>query len=105
MDRVYGSNYTGGLIGAGGKMKETGTAHWLSPNTGATNSSGFTGLSGGYRGNDGPYYNMGSHVFWWCSTESSSANAYAYGLYYLNNDSGRGPGSKTTGFSVRLIKD
>jgi len=41
--------YLGGKIIAGGKMKETGTAHWTSPNIGATNETGFTALPGGYR--------------------------------------------------------
>ncbi|MFC2134599.1 FISUMP domain-containing protein [Bacteroidota bacterium] len=40
-------NYLGGVDLAGGAMKETGTEHWISPNTGATNSSGFNGLPGG----------------------------------------------------------
>lgn len=45
-------DYLGGEILAGGKLKETGTSHWASPNTGATNESGFTARPGGIRGFD-----------------------------------------------------
>ena len=44
---------------AGGKMKETGTEHWNSPNTDASNESGFTARPGGYRGYNGTFYNVG----------------------------------------------
>ena len=49
------TGFLGGTFVAGGKMKETGTAHWANPNTGATNESGFTGLPGGIRVTTGSY--------------------------------------------------
>ena len=55
----------GGIRIAGGKMKETGTMHWLMPNSNATNSSGFTGLPGGYRYNNGKFFDMGTSGNWW----------------------------------------
>ena len=50
-------------------MKEVGTIHWLSPNTGAMNESGFTALPGGIRTVSGYFQGMGSAGRWWKSTE------------------------------------
>jgi uncharacterized protein (TIGR02145 family) len=63
-------DYLGGYEIAGGKMKETGTMHWQSPNTGATNASGFTALPGGYRSESGGFYEMGNFAQFWSFTEA-----------------------------------
>ena len=95
----------GGETVSGGPMKEDGTSHWFSPNTGATNSSGFTGLPGGYRSSNGTFYVNGSHGYWWSSTEFDAATAWFYNLYYNFAFTGRNLNPKTMGFSVRCIRD
>jgi uncharacterized protein (TIGR02145 family) len=62
---------------AGGKMKST--TGWKSPNTGATNSSGFAGLPGGMRYWYGSFNDIGDIGRWWSSTENSSNNLWAWG--------------------------
>jgi uncharacterized protein (TIGR02145 family) len=97
------TDYLGGEYIAGGKLKETGTIHWLSPNTVATNESGFTGLPGGMRTSDFDY--IGIEGVWWSSTEYDSNYAFHRYIYY---DSGSFTDSffrKEFGFSVRCIKD
>jgi uncharacterized protein (TIGR02145 family) len=100
------STCLGGEPIAGGAMKETGTTHWTSPNTGATNSSGFTGLPGGDRNAYGTFSMVGSIVEWWSSTEAAStADAWASGLYYLDGAVGRSNLNKRFGHSVRCLRD
>ena len=98
-------DYLGGSSVAGGKMKETGTEHWNSPNTGATNESGFTALPGGYRIGNGYYFSMGNYGYFWSSTESSSNFAWYRELGYYHSAVGRHSGSKQIGFSVRCVRD
>ena len=90
-----------GYDSAGGKMKETGTLNWLSPNTGATNESGFNGLPGGFRN---AYYKdfqaFRSTGFFWSSQAGS-----AMGITYLSVDVTHGSMSLANGLSVRCIKD
>ncbi len=97
-------DYLGGESVAGGKMKEIGTIHWDSPNTGATNSSGFTALPGGRRYSNGFLTYLGYIGDWWSSSVHSG-----YPLYRsLNSTSGRSYrdyDSKAYGFSVRCLKD
>ncbi len=99
--------YTVGMRGydEGGKLKEIGTTHWSSPNTGATNLTGFTALPGGGM-NSGSFFSLGSQGLWWTATESSSSSSWARMLNsgtalvgrYNNNQ-------KQLGLSVRCIKD
>ena len=86
----------------GGKMKETGTTHWTSPNTGATNISGFTGLPGGYYLAGFSELNHGG-LFW--SSSSSSSFALNRVLTYSSAIISRFNNDKSIGFSVRCVKD
>ncbi|MBC8214179.1 MAG: fibrobacter succinogenes major paralogous domain-containing protein [Candidatus Marinimicrobia bacterium] len=99
-------DFLGGSSVAGGKMKETGTVHWNSPNTGATNESGFTALPGGYRSYDyGNYNDMGNTGCFWSSTEYDSTNAWTRKLYYYSSEVPRYYYCKKHGISVRLVRD
>jgi len=99
------TDHLGGLSIAGGKMKETGTTHWNSPNTGATNISGFTALAGGRRHATGNFYDNGLNAFFWSSAQYDSSYAWYRYLYYGNGDVPRNGSSKELGFSVRCLKD
>src|SRR5690554_2612480 len=98
------TDYLGGT-GAGGKLKEAGTTHWNSPNTGATNETGFTALPGGSRRYDGPFNYVGSNGFWWSATESGASSVWGRNINYVNSSVGRDHGYKEVGFSVRCVRD
>ncbi|MBU0765556.1 MAG: hypothetical protein KJ607_12040, partial [Bacteroidetes bacterium] len=100
------SSYLGGDGVSGGKIKQTGTANWSSPNTGATNSSGFTGLAGGVRNySDGSIYNKDYYGGFWSSTESTSNWAWYRMLEYDSDDLLEDDTWKNTGWSVRCLKN
>jgi uncharacterized protein (TIGR02145 family) len=108
---------------AGNKMKETGTVHWLSPNNGVTNETGFSALPGGYRYGIvsgltwfhgqlidgalliGTFDGISEGGTWWSSTDGTNSDVWprqlSYGdggVYYNYND-------KQMGYSVRCLKD
>ena len=89
----------------GGKLKETGTLHWISPNTGATNETGFSALPAGIRYPDGLFNNVNGWCGFWTATELASHNAYDRLLYSNNATLGRQPAYKVDGMSVRCVKD
>jgi uncharacterized protein (TIGR02145 family) len=95
---------------AGGFMKEvgdlqSGTGLWETPNQGATNSSGFTGLPAGFRYFAGGYDGKGNFGYWWNSLESSIGNSWLRFLGYDDELVYRGEYNKQAGFSVRCVKD
>jgi uncharacterized protein (TIGR02145 family) len=105
------TTFLGGESVAGGKMKDTGTSLWQSPNTDATNSSGFAGLPAGCRNliglyNGTPFHYLGIFGFCWSSSEYDTINAW---FRYLVYDTGNGPSGdfhyKNNGFSVRCLRD
>ena len=59
-------DYCGGWEKAGGKLKETDTIYWKSPNVGATNETGFTAIGAGGRSHDGTFSNLKISSTWWC---------------------------------------
>jgi uncharacterized protein (TIGR02145 family) len=97
--------YLGGTSVAGGKIKETGTTHWSDPNTGATNSSGYTGLPAGWRYDAGGFTNIRASGVWWASTQSTVSNAYCLFASYNSSGVSSFATVKKIGHSVRCMKD
>jgi uncharacterized protein (TIGR02145 family) len=90
---------------AGGKMKTTGYTYWNTPNTGATNESGFSALPGGTRHTNGSFYNIGVYALFWSATEYDGNGAWSNHVKNSVDDVFRGSGDKTSGFSVRCLRD
>ncbi len=104
------TQFLGGDGAAGAAMKTTGTLEagtglWRAPNTGATNSSGFTALPGGYRFGNGVYNHLSRSCYLWSSTERSASEAWGLKPYYRSLTAFRDYGAKQGGLSVRCLKD
>jgi uncharacterized protein (TIGR02145 family) len=100
------STVAGGDPSAGNKLKEAGTAHWVSPNP-ATNETGFTALPGGYRFVDGNFIGFGTNAYFWSSTEANTQDAWSRILYNNNGVFLRFSTSnfKQSEYSIRCVKD
>ncbi|MBP6976871.1 MAG: fibrobacter succinogenes major paralogous domain-containing protein [Bacteroidales bacterium] len=91
---------------AGGNLKETGTVHWLTPNLGATNSSGFTAVPAGVRMNsDGSFQYIGANSAFWTSSTNTSTSAIKRNLLYDRQDVRCQNNKRYTGKSIRCVKD
>lgn len=98
--------FLGGDAVAGGKMKETGTVHWLSPNTAATNEYNFTALPGGYRSFETGEFNYSSYAgFWWARNSLDASSAFYYNLNYDHAGALEGVNNKRRGFSVTCLRN
>jgi uncharacterized protein (TIGR02145 family) len=99
------TNYLGGESVAGGKMKTIGTTYWNSPNTGATNESGFSALPGGFRIYDGSFLNIRGNAFFWSASANDDYNAWYRYMYTNNSNVNRLGTKKSVGASIRCLRD
>jgi uncharacterized protein (TIGR02145 family) len=97
--------YLGGEMVAGGKIKSICASTWLTPNSAATNETGFTALPGGYRDATGPFDFAGLYAQFWSSTSYDGTTAWMYLLSYSDGQVGPTPDYKKGGSSIRCIKD
>lgn len=99
------ANFLQGKSQAGGKLKETGTTHWSDPNSGASNSSGFNALPGGYRTKDGVFKNLSFCGTWWATTEYTQSVAWYRYVDYGTSSIYSVSIYKKSGLSIRCVKD
>ncbi len=102
--------FLGGTSVAGGKMKTTGTLQagtglWNSPNTAATNESGFSAVPAGGRNPYGTFVDLGNYGNWWISAETNSSNAWYRRMKYGDGKVNSYNSYKSTGFSGRCLRD
>jgi uncharacterized protein (TIGR02145 family) len=95
----------GGDDVAGGLIKEIDTTHWSTPNTGATNVSGFTALPGGLRTINGTFNSIGLFAYWWSSTETDINEIWYRRQFHSSVMLTRFDSLKGYGFSVRCLRD
>lgn len=98
-------NYLGGESVAGGKIKETGYIHWGTQNLEATNESGFTGLPGGMRYDQGGFTLRDMRGSWWSANEYNLTKANNKIANYENGHFYTYQYPKQSGMSIRCVKD
>jgi uncharacterized protein (TIGR02145 family) len=113
--RMYGNKCIMGIENAGGLLKEKGTKnwllrpknHWLKPNIGANNLTGFTALPGGQFDSRFLFYGLGESSHWWTSTTKDTYDIiYACCVSLYNNSASiqEGQSDISNFYSVRCIR-
>jgi uncharacterized protein (TIGR02145 family) len=98
--------FLGGPDVAGGKLKQTGTDLWSSPNGDATNETGFTAIPGGSRtAIEGLYVGLGINGGMWSTTAQSAEKAYVWNVTSTDGAMNHFDQRKNTGWAVRCVKD
>ena len=97
-------NFLGGSDVAGGALKEAGEAHWNAPNTGATNSSGFTSLPAGEEEYGDQYVMLHTDNRLWTSTIIGGA-AYMFQMSHDSAGTEFWDCGRSNGSSVRCLKN
>jgi uncharacterized protein (TIGR02145 family) len=109
LDSTVDCGVTGGTgTDIGGQLREAGFNHWNSPNTGASNISGFSAFGSGYRNKDGGFAHLKKNTLFWTSSVNDTLRATHWGMYYIYTVISRNGTSyyyKSNGFSVRCLKD
>ncbi|MFA5463263.1 MAG: FISUMP domain-containing protein [Dysgonamonadaceae bacterium] len=100
-------NFLGGFRVAGGKLKEAGTEHWVEPNEGATNESGFNALPGKFRNEKGVFFLESRSGMWWSSPYSNNPVKADVLILDHNNEgvSYTNDIQQEWGLSVRCLRD
>ena len=96
--------YLGGEEVAGGKLKENGIINWRTPNSGATNETGFTALPGGLCDNNLKSQDIGNYGYWWSATEVNGS-VYARQIIFGSSSVDSYNFGKDWYFSVRCVKN
>jgi uncharacterized protein (TIGR02145 family) len=97
--------YFGGILTAGGFLKEPGTSHWKSPNAVHTQNSHFTALPSGFRSFNGSFTYLGKTGYWWTSDGIINDKVSNFQISYKSVEMAFVLAEKTNGFSVRCVKD
>ncbi len=99
------TGWRGQNANVGGKLKAEGTEYWRSPNSGATNESGFRALAGGYRFTSGSFSYLSFFGYWWTATEADATTAWRRLLFNNRESINRMNYDKRYGFSVRCVQN